>query len=84
MDDKIRRIRCSTRKCVGFLDTRVSTEPKSRDGNWQFLCATCNFWNLAAANGVIKATSNERFDLDRLSYSQRTPTVIRREPPGGV
>ena len=84
MSDKIRRIRCSTKKCVGFLDTQVSTEPKSREGNWQFRCTLCNFWNLAAADGVVKATSNERFDLDHLSMSLRTPMSIRREPPGGV
>jgi hypothetical protein len=84
MNDKVRRIRCGSKKCVGFFDTRVSTVPKSADGNWQFHCPICNFWSLASMDGLVKATSREQFDLDRLPTSLRLPPRITREPPGGV
>jgi hypothetical protein len=83
MDDKIRRIRCTTRKCAGFVDTRVSAEPKNRDGNWQFLCPICKRWNLAS-DVMVRATSPEQFDLERLPPSLRFPLSVKREPPGGV
>lgn len=84
MSDKVRRIRCGTKKCTGFIDTQVSTVPKSKDGNWQFHCSLCNFWSLASADGGVKATSKEQFDLERLSTSLRLPMSVRREPAGGV
>lgn len=84
MDEKIRRIRCVTKKCAGFIETRISTEPKTREGNWQFQCSVCTFWNLAAADGAIKATSKTQFDLANLSTQLRLPTHVRREPAGGV
>jgi len=84
MDEKSRRIRCVTKKCAGFIETRVSAEPKTRDGNWQFQCSVCSFWNLATADGAVKATSKQPFDLANLSTQLRLPTQIRREPPGGV
>jgi len=84
MDEKSRRIRCVTKKCAGFIETRISAEPKTRDGNWQFQCGVCSFWNLATADGAVKATSKEPFDLANLSNQLRLPTQIRREPSGGV
>ena len=84
MDDKPRRIRCVTKKCPGFIETRLSGEPKTREGNWQFQCSVCTFWNLAAADGAIKATSKTQFDLANLSTQLRLPTQVRREPAGGV
>lgn len=84
MDDKVRRIRCRTKKCAGFLETKVSTVPKTVDGNWQFHCATCGFWNLASASGMVKATARVEFDLERLPTSLRLEHPVTREPPGGV
>lgn len=84
MHDKIKRIRCGTKKCLGFVDTNVIGEPKSSDGNWQFHCATCSFWSLASADGVVKATSREPFDLERLPTHLRVNQTVRRESPGGV
>ena len=73
-----------TKKCAGFIETRISEEPKTREGNWQFQCTICTFWNLAAADGAIKATSKTQFDLANLSTQLRLPTQVRREPGGGV
>ena len=84
MDEKIRRIRCVTKKCAGSVETRISAEPKTSDGNWQFQCGVCSFWNLATADGAVKATSKEPFDLANLSTQLRRPTQVRREPAGGV
>ena len=83
MDDKIRRVRCGTRKCTGFIDTRVSTVPKTADGNWQFQCSICRFWSLTSAMGVVKGTSRDSFDLERLPNSLRLPFPVTRESPGG-
>jgi hypothetical protein len=82
--DKVRRIRCGTKKCAGFIDTQVSTVAKSADGNWQFHCSTCDFWNLASATGMVKATARSEFDLEHLPTSLRLERVVTREPPGGV
>lgn len=84
MNEKIRRIRCVTAKCTGVFETLISTELKSREGNWQFQCVQCSFWNLAASDGAVKATSKTQFDLANLSTQLRFPTAIRREPAGGV
>ena len=84
MNEKSSRIRCVTKKCAGFIETCISAEPKTRDGNWQFQCGVCNFWNLATADGAVKATSREPFDLANLSTQLRLPTPVRREPAGGV
>ena len=84
MIEKSRRIRCVTKKCAGFVETLISTEPKSRDGNWQFQCSVCTFWNLATADGAVKATSRQQFDLANLSSQLRQPMQVRREPAGGV
>jgi hypothetical protein len=65
-------------------DTRLAAEPKTRDGNWQFQCNVCSFWNLVAADGSVRATSRTQFDLTNLSTQLRLPTQVRREPPGGV
>ena len=84
MDEKSRRIRCVTKKCSGFIETLLSAEPKTREGTWQFQCTVCGFWNLAAADGAIRATSKTQFDLTSLSMQLRMPTQVRREPAGGV
>jgi hypothetical protein len=84
MSEKVKRVRCATKKCAGFLDALVSTVPKTTDGNWQFQCPVCTYWNLAARDGAVKATSREQFDVERLPTSLRLPTVVTREPPGGV
>ncbi|HEY2744612.1 MAG TPA: hypothetical protein VGL86_08315 [Polyangia bacterium] len=84
MDEKSRRIRCVTKKCTGFIETLISAEAKTRDGNWQFQCGVCRFWNLATADGTVKATSRQPFDLGNLSAQLRLPTQVRREPAGGV
>ena len=84
MNEKIRRIRCVTKKCSGFIETRLHAEPGTRDGNWQFQCNVCSFWNLAAADGSVRATSKTQFDLTSLSTQLRLPMQVRREPPGGV
>jgi hypothetical protein len=84
MDEKSLRIRCVTKKCGGFIETRLSAEPKTREGNWQFQCNVCSFWNLAAADGAVRATSKTQFDLTSLSMQLRLPPQVRREPPGGV
>jgi hypothetical protein len=84
MDDKIRRVRCGTKKCTGFVDAKVSTIPKSKDGNWQFQCPICNFWCLLSDTGMVKATSREQFELDRLSPSLRSAHSVTRSPVGGV
>lgn len=84
MSDKIKRIRCGTKKCTGFVDTQVSTEIM-KDGNWQFHCSVCKFWSLVSLEGNVKATSREQFDLDRLPSNVRFAfSSLRREPPGGV
>ena len=84
MVEKSLRIRCVTKKCTGSFETHLSAEPKTRDGNWQFQCGVCSFWNLATADGAVKATSREPFDLANLSSQLRLPTQIRREPAGGI
>jgi hypothetical protein len=84
MTEKTRRIRCVTKKCAGFTETLLSMEPKSREGNWQFQCSVCTFWNLATADGAVRATSRQPFDLANLSHQLRQHTQIRREPAGGV
>ena len=84
MVEKSRRIRCVTKKCAGSIETYISAEPKTRDGNWQFQCAVCSFWNLATADGAVKATSRVQFDLANLSSQLRMPTQVRREPAGGI
>jgi hypothetical protein len=84
MDEKPRRIRCVTRKCSGLIETRISAEPKTRDGNWQFQCGVCSFWNLATADGAVKATSKQPFDLANLPTQLRLSPQVRREPAGGV
>ena len=84
MQDKIKRVRCGTPKCTGFLDTRVSTEPKARDGNWQFQCPVCNQWSLLSDVGMVRATSRDKFDLERLPSNVRFNSTVKREPPGGV
>jgi hypothetical protein len=83
VSDKIRRIRCGTPKCSGFIDANVSTLPKSADGNWQFRCTVCGFWILFSETGMMRATSREQFDLERLPASLRGHS-IPREPAGGV
>jgi hypothetical protein len=84
MVDKIRRIRCGTKKCTGFIDTKLSAQPKSADGHWQFHCTLCKYWTLAVEDGSVRATSREQFDLDRSSNHTRLSNGVRREPPGGV
>jgi hypothetical protein len=84
MGGKIRRVRCSTKKCAGFIDTNVSTTPKSKEGNWQFHCPVCGYWNLLSETGMMKATSREKFDLEQLPTSLRTPFPVTRGPSGGV
>ena len=84
MTEKIRKIRCVTAKCSGVFETSIVNEIKSREGNWQFQCTQCTFWNLAAPDGAIKATSKTQFDLANLSTQLRFPQAVRREPPGGV
>ena len=84
MDDKIRRIRCGTPKCTGFIETKVSTTPKSKEGNWQFYCAVCRFWNLLSETGSLKATAPQEFDLEHLPHSLREPFRVTRYPGGGV
>jgi hypothetical protein len=84
MGDKIRRIRCGTKKCTGFTDTNVATTPKSKEGNWQFHCGVCGFWNLLSESGMMKATSRQEFDLQQLSMSLRSPFPVTRSPTGGV
>ncbi|MCA1665470.1 MAG: hypothetical protein LC659_14595 [Myxococcales bacterium] len=84
MNENSLRIRCVTKKCGGFIETRLRDEPKTRDGNWQSQCDVCSFWNLVGADGSVRATSKTPFDLTRLSTELRLPTQIRREPPGGV
>jgi hypothetical protein len=69
---------------VGFVDIQVSGVPKTADGNWQFQCPTCHFWNLASSMGVVKGTSREQFDLERLPNSLRLPFPVTRESNGGV
>jgi hypothetical protein len=82
--DKVRRIRCGTKKCAGFVDAQLSEVAKSVDGNWQFECSICKFWSLASDTGQVKATSKERFDLDRLPTALRLSPFVTRVPPGGV
>jgi hypothetical protein len=84
MAGRIRRLRCSTKKCTGFIDTNVSTTPKSKDGNWQFHCSVCGFWNLLSETGMMKATSHDEFDLQQLPSSLRGPFAVTRSPSGGV
>ena len=82
MNDKIRRVRCGTPKCTGFIDTQVSTVPKTREGHWQFQCGVCRFWSLLSDTGMVRATSRDQFDLERLPSSLRAP--VTRSPVGGV
>jgi hypothetical protein len=84
MAGKIRRVRCSTKKCTGVIDTNVSTMPKSKEGNWQFHCPVCGFWNLLSESGMMKATSREEFDLQRLPTSLRGSVAVTRSPSNGV
>ena len=84
MAGKIRHIRCSTRKCTGFIDTDVSTTPKTKEGNWQFHCPVCKFWNLLSETGMMKATSTEEFDLHNLPTRLRAAFPVTRSPSGGV
>ena len=84
MVGQIRRIRCSSRKCAGFIDTNLSTTPKTADGNWQFHCTVCGFWNLLSESGMMKATSREQFDLEHLPTRLRMPFPVTREPSGGI
>ncbi len=81
---KIRRIRCGTRQCTGFIDTQVSTVAKTADGNWQFHCAVCQFWSLASSEGMVKATSREQFDLEHLPNKLRLAHTPTHGPSGGV
>jgi hypothetical protein len=83
MSDLLRRVRCCTKKCRGFLDAKVSALPKTADSSWQFYCSMCGYWNLAS-NGGVKATSREEFDLERLAPGLRRLLILTREPPGGV
>jgi hypothetical protein len=84
MGDKIRRVRCGTKRCTGFIDTNVSTMPKSAEGNWQFHCNVCGFWSLLSETGMLKATSRDEFDLQRLPTSLRAPFPVTRGPAGGI
>jgi hypothetical protein len=85
MGGKVRRIRCGTRKCAGFIDTNnAAPTPKSREGNWQMHCTVCGCWSLFSDTGLMKATSRDQFDLERLPASLRLPVAITRVPPGGV
>jgi hypothetical protein len=84
MSDKVRRIRCATKKCSGFLNANMSSVPKTGDGNWQFKCPICNYWNLASSDGMVKATSRVEFDLQMLPTNLRRPPMVTREPSGGV
>jgi hypothetical protein len=84
MADKIRRVRCGTPKCSGFIDTNVSTMPKSEEGNWQFHCAVCGFWSLFSEAGMMRATSRDEFDLTRLPPGLRGQLSFTRSPGGGV
>ena len=84
MGDKIRRIRCNTRKCTGFIDTNGSESPVCKDGNWQFHCLVCGFWNLMSETGTMKATSKQEFDLQRLPTHLRMSLQVTRGPTGGV
>jgi len=84
MGGKIRHVRCSTRKCAGFIDTNGSTTPKSKEGNWQFHCPVCGFGNLSSDTGMMKATSREQFNLEQLPLSLRAPSHVTRSPSGGV
>jgi hypothetical protein len=84
MGGKIQRVRCSTKKCAGFIDTNLSTTPKSKEGNWQFQCPVCAFWNLLSETGMMQATSREQFNLEQLPMSLRTPFRVVRSPSGGV
>jgi hypothetical protein len=58
--------------------------PKTADGSWQFKCPICNYWNLASSDGMVNATSRERFDLERLPTNLRGPQMVTREPSGGI
>jgi hypothetical protein len=62
----------------------MSSVPKTADGNWQFKCPICNYWNLASSDGMVKATSREEFDLEMLPTNLRRPPMVTREPSGGV
>jgi hypothetical protein len=84
MNDKIRRVRCGTKKCTGFIDTKVSMAPKTKNGDWQFHCSVCHYWNLLSEAGLVRATSKEQFDLERLSTSLRASYPITRDPAGGI
>jgi hypothetical protein len=64
--DNVRRIRCATKKCSGFLNANIASVLKTADGNWLFKCPICNSWNLASSDGMVKATSLEQFDLERV------------------
>ena len=82
MSDKIRRIRCATKQCPGFVDIQLSAAVVV-GGNWQFHCARCGYWVLVSAEGDIRGTSKEEFDLQRVS-GRFGPTRVTRSPQGGV
>ena len=78
----MKRMRCATRRCAGA--GQASPIDTDRDGNWQFQCPACKFWNLASKAGAVQATSPAPFDLDRLSTSLRHSMHVTRSPSGGV
>jgi hypothetical protein len=66
------------------LDTKLSAVSKTADGNWQFECSVCHYWNPASGDGMVKATSREQFALESLPTNLRRPQMVRREPSGGI
>jgi hypothetical protein len=82
--DKISRVRCGTKRCAGFVDTNLAKTLKSRDGNWQFQCSSCQFWNVVSKAGTVTGTSRDAFDLDSLPNNLRLGYPVKREPPGGI
>ena len=82
MNDKIRRIRCGTKQCPGFVDIQLSTAHVV-GGNWQFHCSRCGYWILVSSDGSIRGTAREEFDLQRVS-SYRDPMSVTRSPEGGT
>jgi hypothetical protein len=84
MGDKMRSFRCATKKCSGFINATPSLATRTPEGNWQFECSICHYWNLVASSGTVTATSREPFELDRLPAHLRQPFSGKREPPGGI
>jgi hypothetical protein len=82
MNNKIRRIRCGTKQCSGFIDTQLPA-PSTTNGSWQFHCSRCGYWSLISADGGMRATSKDEFDLNNVSSHLRSMRVTR-EPAGGV